>query len=94
MGLSCFQLYVALRSEFAKEVMAKIVHYRNKCIGCNSCVEHAPNRWSISKEDGKSDLKDAIQKKDVFIVEIGPDEIKENKKAAEDCPVNIIKILS
>ena len=34
--------------------MAKIIHYRNKCIGCNSCVEQAPSRWSISDEDGKS----------------------------------------
>lgn len=73
--------------------MAKIIHYRNKCIGCNSCVEHAPKRWSISEEDGKSDLAGSEQKKDVFVVKINPDEIEENKQAAKDCPVNIIKVL-
>lgn len=73
--------------------MVKIIHYRNKCIGCNSCVEYAPNRWKISESDGKCDLIGAVQKKDVFIAEINPDEIVENKKAAQDCPVRIIKIL-
>ena len=82
-----------IRIQEIKLGMAKIIHYRNKCIGCNSCVEHAPKRWSISKVDGKSDLVGSDQKKDVFIAEIGPDEIAENKKAAKDCPVRIIKIL-
>lgn len=73
--------------------MPKIIHYRNKCIGCNSCVEQAPSRWSISDEDGKSDLKGSIQKKEVYIAEISVDEIEENKRAAKDCPVSIIKVI-
>lgn len=72
--------------------MVKIVHYRNKCIGCNSCVEIAPSFWKMSEIDGKSDLIGAIKKKDVEILEISLAEVEENEKAAKDCPVNIIKI--
>ena len=72
--------------------MAKIVHYRNKCIGCNSCVEIAPSFWKMSELDGKSVLIGAIQKKEVEILEISLAELEENEKAAKDCPVNIIKI--
>lgn len=72
--------------------MVKIVHYREKCIGCNSCVEIAPSFWRMSKEDGKSDLIGATQKKDVEILEISLAELSDNEKAAKACPVNIIKI--
>ena len=71
--------------------MPKIIHYREKCIGCNSCVELAPDRWEISKEDGKANLKGSIKKKDVYIAEITHDELEQNKKAQRDCPVRIIK---
>ena len=72
--------------------MAKIIQQREKCIGCNSCVEHAPSFWEMA-EDGKSTLKEAINKKGFFIREIGEESIQENKLAAKDCPVNIIKIV-
>ena len=73
--------------------MPKIIHYRNKCIGCNSCIEHAPKFWSISKEDGKSDLKGAEKKGDTFVLKISDVEVARNKSAAKDCPVKIIKVL-
>ena len=72
--------------------MTKIIHYREKCIGCNSCVEHAPAFWKISEIDGKSDLLGSTDKRGVHIREINEAEVSENEKAAEDCPVNIIKI--
>ena len=75
-----------------KEKMPKIIHYRNKCIGCNSCVEHAPQNWKMSKEDGKSDLQHSTQKKDTWIIDISEDEVKKNKLAERDCPVKIIKV--
>ncbi len=64
--------------------MSKIIQYRSKCIGCNSCVEHAPNTWEIS-EDGKSTLKNAEKKGGIYRKEID--------KAAADCPMHIIQIL-
>ncbi len=73
--------------------MPKIIHYRNKCIGCNSCVEHAPNYWNISQEDGKSNLLNAEKKKEVYILEIPECDVQENKEAARDCPVGIIQVI-
>ena len=72
--------------------MPKIIHYRNNCIGCNSCVEHDPSKWNISQKDGKSDLLGSKEKKGVHILEISQDEVERNKKAAKDCPVRIIKV--
>ncbi len=72
--------------------MPKIIHYRNKCIGCNSCIEHDPSRWEIS-EDGKSTLIGGVEKRGVWVASIREDEVALNKKAAKDCPVNIIRII-
>ena len=73
--------------------MPKIIHYRENCIGCNTCVEHAPKQWKISSEDGKSDLIGSIKKKEVHILEISTVELENNELAAKDCPVSIIKII-
>jgi len=73
--------------------MAKILYYRDKCIGCNACVEHAPNLWCISEKDGKSNLICSKNIKGVFIRNIEIFDIEETKKASLNCPVNIIKIV-
>lgn len=70
----------------------KIIHLRNKCIGCNACVESAPNRWRISKKDGKSVLIGAKEKKGIYIAVANKDEYPENLEASKNCPVNIIRI--
>ncbi len=72
--------------------MFKIIHYRKKCIGCNACVEVAPFRWRMSKKDGKSVLLESKEKKEFYIAWVSDDELEENKIAAQNCPVNIIKI--
>lgn len=71
---------------------AKIIHNRKRCIGCNSCVEIAPQNWKISEEDGLSNLIGAKEKKDIYIGEILEIDIAANKTAAEACPMNIIKV--
>ena len=73
--------------------MPKIIHYRDRCIGCNSCVEHAPEQWTISKADGKSNLLGAEKKKDCFVRLISTVELEANKRAAQDCPVHIIHVI-
>jgi len=73
--------------------MPKIIHYRSKCIGCNSCVEHAPEQWKISELDGKSDLQGAADKRGVHVIDIREDQVAKNELAAADCPVRIIKVL-
>ena len=72
--------------------MIIITLQREKCIGCNYCIELAYNRWRMSKKDGKSVLLGAKEKKGFHTVRVGGEEYEENMKAAEACPVNIIKV--
>jgi len=72
----------------------KIIHLRQNCIGCNSCVENAPDNWEMSLTDGKANLKRAEENKGRFIAEICEIELEANKRAAADCPVGIIKIVN
>jgi len=72
--------------------MPKIIHFRENCIGCNSCVEHCPLYWFIDT-DGKSTLKKSTEKNGVYVRDILDVEVEANKRAAEDCPVGIIRIL-
>tara|TARA_Y100000310_G_C20689313_1_gene821166 strand:+ start:2528 stop:2764 length:237 start_codon:yes stop_codon:yes gene_type:complete len=72
----------------------KIIHRREECIGCNSCVEHAPEDWDISDIDGKSSLKESKEtKKGTFIKEISELEFEKNKLAEHDCPSRIIRVV-
>lgn len=70
----------------------RIFQYRNKCIGCNACVEAAPQRWRMSKKDGKSVLLGASEKKGIYSVMVHEEEYESNIEAAKNCPVNIIKV--
>ncbi|NGP86723.1 ferredoxin [Aliifodinibius halophilus] len=70
----------------------KITIYRSKCIGCNYCVEAWPERWQMSKRDGKCVLIGGKKKGQVYQAEVGEYERKYNERAAEACPVNIIRI--
>lgn len=70
-----------------------ICHKRNDCIGCGSCVLYAPNRWSMDTKDGKSRLKNSEWKGNQFmVVKADEDEYEDNKKAADACPVGIIRV--
>lgn len=69
-----------------------IIHQRAKCIGCNYCVEQAPERWRMSKKDGKSVLIGGIEKKNFFVAKVSFTEKEANEKAAKVCPVNIIQV--
>lgn len=70
-----------------------ISHKRNDCIGCGSCVLYAPNVWTMDGDDGKSCLRNAKWKGDQFMVStVDEDEVEDNKKAADACPVGIIRV--
>lgn len=71
----------------------KILHFRDNCIGCNSCTEHAPCQWFIDPTDGKARLKRAVEKDGLAILEIEEFEVAANKAAGRDCPVGIIRVL-
>ena len=65
---------------------------REDCIGCGACTAFAPNNWSMNDNDGKADLKDAVEKGDMMVAEVDEDQLEENKQAADACPVQIIKV--
>ncbi|MBZ0099085.1 MAG: ferredoxin [Taibaiella sp.] len=73
--------------------MPKILHYRDKCIGCNICYEIWPVRWRLSRVDGKCTLVNGIAKKGVWQTDISTDEVAINEKVALACPVKVIRIV-
>lgn len=72
--------------------MVIITHQREKCIGCNYCVEVAFHRWRMSKKDGKVTLIGGVNKKGFYTFKGGDEEFDENKKAADLCPMKIIQV--
>lgn len=68
-----------------------IKYEREGCIGAAVCAAVDPDRWVISNEDGKADLKNAIKNGGNFELEV--DELSEQAiEAAKGCPVVVIKI--
>ena len=72
--------------------MVIITLQRDKCIGCNYCVELAYDRWRMSKKDGRANLIGATNRKGFYTVKVGDAELDDNIKAAEACPVKIIQV--
>ncbi len=75
--------------------MVVITLQRNKCIGCNYCVELASGQFQMSKKDGKTVLLHAKEKKGFFTLKSPDENIFDNcENAAKACPVNIISVKS
>jgi ferredoxin len=72
--------------------MVIITHQREKCIGCNYCVELAYERWRMSKKDGKVTLIGGENKKGFYTARTDDEEYEANVKAAEVCPMKIIHV--
>ncbi|MEI6506974.1 MAG: ferredoxin [Bacteroidota bacterium] len=72
--------------------MITITLQRDKCIGCNYCREHAPQRWTMSKKDGKAMLLGSRDRKGFHTAKVHEDELEANLNAAKACPVKIIKV--
>jgi len=72
--------------------MVIITHQREKCIGCNYCVEFAFEHWRMSKKDGKATLLGATNKKGFHTLRTIDSDFEDNKKAADACPVKIISV--
>lgn len=71
--------------------MVIVTLQRQKCIGCNYCVELAPEQFRMSKKDGKSVLLHSIEKKGFFTLKTFDDSIYDNcLEAQKACPVKII----
>jgi len=72
--------------------MPIVTQQREKCIGCNYCVEFAPQHWVMSKKDGKSTLLGAVNKRGFWSVKIKDMDADANQRAADACPVKIIQV--
>lgn len=72
--------------------MIRITQQRDKCIGCNYCVEVAFDRWRMSRKDGKCTLIGATEKRGFHSIIVGDDELEQNLEAVKVCPVKIIKV--
>lgn len=73
--------------------MVIITLQRDKCIGCNYCVEMAPEQFRMSKKDGKSVLLHSMEKKRFHTIKSYDELIYENcANASKACPVKIIDV--
>lgn len=73
--------------------MPKIIHYRNKCIGCSICFEMQPAFWRMSKKDGKATLVQSILKKDIYQLAINEADKYLSAEVEKACPVKVIKVV-
>lgn len=73
--------------------MIRVIYYRSKCIGCNACVEAAPDYWRVSKRDGKCSLIGATQKKGIYNMLTNDIDLEKLNKSADNCPSKIIQII-
>jgi len=73
----------------------RVVFDREGCIGAGMCALANPEHWELSKEDGLSVLKGAVEiEKDlVYEKEIGEEELQKMLAAAQGCPMNVIHII-
>jgi len=72
--------------------MIAVTLQRQKCIGCNYCVELCPELFRMSRKDGKSVLLKAVDKKGFFTVRVNDFLTDTAQAAADACPVKIITI--
>ncbi len=73
--------------------MVIVTLQRNKCIGCNYCVELAPENFQMSRRDGKSVLLRSREKRGFHTIKSADDTIYEAcNEAKKACPVKIIEV--
>ncbi len=73
--------------------MVIVTLQRNKCIGCNYCVELAPQNFQMSRRDGKSVLLKSRDKRGFHTIKSQDNTIFEScNEAKKACPVKIIEV--
>ncbi|MCF7898810.1 MAG: ferredoxin, partial [Candidatus Pacebacteria bacterium] len=65
---------------------------RKNCIGCGSCAVYSPSCWKINKQTGRADLINGVEKGNVVVAEVNREFLEENKRAADSCPMQVIKL--
>ncbi|PKP24594.1 MAG: ferredoxin [Bacteroidetes bacterium HGW-Bacteroidetes-2] len=73
--------------------MVVVTLQRKKCIGCNYCVEMAPQYFQISTKDGKSVLLKSTNHKEFYTLKsTNPLILEAVEEASKVCPVKIISV--
>ena len=72
--------------------MPKIIHQREKCIGCGSCVVLCPKYWALD-EEGKATLKESKINPETGSQELEVERPDCAKDAADSCPAQAISIV-
>lgn len=74
--------------------MYKILHYRDKCIGCGVCQEMQPALWRMSKKDGKATLVRGLANKGIYSLYVSDSQHDKqlSMDTARACPVRVIKV--
>ena len=72
--------------------MIKIKLFRQKCIGCNYCVEIAPDYWEMDWSDGKCNLVGSDLIKGIYERITINEDIEILNDCMLNCPVKAIKI--
>ena len=73
--------------------MITVTLQRDKCIGCNYCTEYAPQRFVMSKKDGKATLLNAVQKRETWVLPLNEIHREKLEQVIVGCPVKVIKVL-
>jgi ferredoxin len=69
----------------------KIIHEREKCIGCGSCVALCPKYWEMA-EDGKAQLLNSSLNEKSKNFELEVKKLECNQEAVDSCPVQCILV--
>jgi len=71
----------------------KVVHEKEKCIGCGACVAVCAKQWEMGN-DGKSNLIAGKLNPQTNNFELETDKVECSQAAADGCPVQCIHIES
>ncbi len=71
----------------------KIIHEREKCIGCGACVALCPEIFEMT-EDGKASLKKGKKNEVTGNFEKELAGLSCSQEAVDACPVEIIRIIT
>jgi ferredoxin len=72
--------------------MAKISINQNDCLGCTFCNDCAPEIFEVDQKDFRCKLKKDGKLINSASFDLSPEQLKQIKEAAENCPVQAIEI--